>query len=141
MCVVSLGLHDMAIPNMTLSLMLENAQWWLSQLHSVCAHIVWLGCTRVLSGDYAQTTERMYEWNKAMEKVLHEQYASHATFWDVFDQSLSWEMLDNVHMLVSWYQTLGSTFLKLIDKLLNGTKAVANETAIPVDVSVQRSML
>jgi hypothetical protein len=75
------------------------------------------------------------------EGIVHDQYEPHATFWDVFEQSLSWEMFDNVHMHVSWYQALGSTFQTLIDRLLTGTKAVANETAIPVDIPVQRSML
>jgi hypothetical protein len=116
-CVAQAGLHDMAIPNMTQVLFLENDEWYLQLLHSVCSHVIWLGNTRVNSDEYPQKMELLFAWNQAVQSLIHRTNPHTSTFWDVWDTSLEWTMNDNVHMENNWYETLGSTFIKLIQAM------------------------
>jgi hypothetical protein len=131
-CVALAGIHDMAVYRITLPTYIESFRWYLSLLHSVCSHVIWLGNARMGGAkEYSQTTSKSYAWNRAMEQVLQEEDPSRNTFWDVFDRSLLWNMSGNVHMELDWYAALGSTFEKVVRRLLVDEKQhLANEPTV-----------
>jgi len=98
-CVVRAGLHDMALPNMTISKYVTNVQWFLKLLlEEECWHIVWLqnaaprwkNDTDIPLGSpphWCQTVERVRAYDLAVHDMIvssvsssdHDQTGSNVT--------------------------------------------------------------
>eukprot|EP00173_Palmaria_palmata_P001041 Plantae.Rhodophyta-Palmaria_palmata.ctg1547.p1 GENE.Plantae.Rhodophyta-Palmaria_palmata.ctg1547~~Plantae.Rhodophyta-Palmaria_palmata.ctg1547.p1 ORF type:complete len:469 (-),score=28.09 Plantae.Rhodophyta-Palmaria_palmata.ctg1547:282-1688(-) len=114
-CVVSTGIHDVTIPNMTMPIYLENVEWYLNLLNGQCDHVVWLSNTCPLTKDYAQQKSQTALWNLAVLEILKgDAFVEKSTFIDVFNASIRWPHGDNIHMDGSWYSSLNSLFRKLV---------------------------
>jgi hypothetical protein len=113
-CVVGTGVHDMTIPNVQLPVFLENIQWYVDILSSVCEHIVWLSNTCPATEAYAQKKQYTNEWNLAVRDLL--MVRDRTSFVDVFASSVDYEHRDNIHMSPDWYDLLGKMFLTVVGK-------------------------
>ena len=122
-CVVNSGQHDIAIPNVTLNAFLDNIVWYMDLLGTQCDYIIFISNNCPLTDKYLQTKELVYEWNMGIRKsILHptnangeteDQWRDKIFFLDIFNASITYEHLDNIHMANSWYVAL-ATFLSSI---------------------------
>lgn len=118
-CVVSTGHHDIVIPNTTRLAYLTNVIWYLNLFSAQCDHIIWLANNSPLTDDYNQTKNETSARNLAVRDILlhHDSFRNQASFIDIFAASQvdGWHF-DNIHMNKTWYELLGSMFLKIIHK-------------------------
>jgi hypothetical protein len=118
-CVIGAGIHDMILPNMTLSVFMHNVKWYLRLLHPTCGHFIWVANTAPRASTqhrYPQSFSRMLEWNAAIRHMLEStpDFMHKSSFLDVFEASISFLHKDNIHMDPSWYRALGEFFVSLI---------------------------
>jgi hypothetical protein len=136
-CTVSTGLHDIALPNVTKAAYLHNVRWYLDILSEQCDYILWITNTCPLTNDYAQTQDSIYEWNMAVRDILLSSSSSsssssvssfyHKSFYlDVFNASITFDHVDNIHMSDVWYQSLAS-FLQAVMEINVGLYNTTDE--------------
>ncbi len=104
-CVVSTGVHDMAIPHLSDHSYVENVKWYLKLLQPHCTKILLVGQTGV-SGDpkYPQTNKRIQQWDSMISSMIR-QFAF-VVYISVFEGSKDAKHLDNTHMHPSFYKSL-----------------------------------
>lgn len=138
-CVVRTGLHDMALPNMTLSIYAANVQRLLELLLTKeCFHILWLQNTAPLwetaediptglPPHHCQTVERVRAYDQggvaslqALSTSTDPRFRDSITTIDVFEASKEWEHADNIHLTSDWNRALGMFFVKLATKIGTG---------------------
>jgi hypothetical protein len=126
-CVISAGFHDIAIPNITLTIFLENVIWYLELLSPQCSKIIWLQNTspekhndmdNSSNFQYPQTVERIRIWNQGVYQAVSnstrlQTRQNDLVFMDPFEASCSHPHADNIHMKPGWYRELGSFFTQL----------------------------
>jgi hypothetical protein len=122
-CVVSTGHHDVAIPNITLQVYLQNVQWYLELLIQQCDYIIWISNNCPATDDYHQTTYGTYEWNVQVRDLLllskaNRSIRSNIFFLDVFNASQTFPHDDNIHMSIAWYQKLSSFLQTIMQNLI-----------------------
>jgi len=84
-CVVSAGIHDMAIPKITDEQFLLNVAFYLQQLLGGCAHIVWVTMSSVKGNPkHPQMNDRIRRWNEGLIRhgfiaILHYAYVKRGT--------------------------------------------------------------
>jgi hypothetical protein len=69
-CVVRAGHHDVAVPNITLEIYMENVNWYLELLLQQCDYVIWISSTAPAHDEYAQKIEGTYVWNMAVLELL-----------------------------------------------------------------------
>ena len=143
-CVVRVGLHDMALPNMTLSKFVANVRWYLKLLlfantgnaiHGVCFHVIWLQNTAPIWKDdrdippgsppnYLHTIQRVRNYDVGVRDMISssllsggEKLQDYVTFMDLFEASKNWTHLDNIHLASDWNRALGMFFVKVATKM------------------------
>jgi hypothetical protein len=117
-CLVSTGLHDMAIPNATKAAYLQNVQWYLQLVSAQCDYVIWLSNNCPLTNDMKQKQALTHEWNMAVQNmILSPQYPfRYKSFYlDVFNSSIAYEHADNIHMSRGWYEVLASFLLAVMN--------------------------
>lgn len=116
-CVISAGIHDAGIKNITTWSYLQNVQELLIDFGGVCQHIVWLGNSAPKGNPiHPQRFDLMKDWDEKVKSMVEGKFRTNVTFVDVFDASAGYPHMDNVHMENSWYQQLGeSVFLASIN--------------------------
>jgi hypothetical protein len=124
-CIVNSGQHDIAIPNVTLAAFLTNVVWYMDLLSTQCDYIVFISNNCPQTNDYIQTQQLVYEWNMGIRYSIFQPSDTNGTddtanerrnkifFLDIFNASVSYDHLDNIHMAKSWYIEL-ATFLSSI---------------------------
>ena len=127
-CIISAGLHDANIHNITRSDYADNVRFMLDLFTNVCEHIIWLGNTAPRSSSdaskYKQTRSSTKSWNSAVMELIgmETKFFHKISFVDVHDASLTWNHRDRIHMDKEWYQQLGNgLFLPLV---------VSNQTSV-----------
>ena len=139
-CVVSMGLHDLLVPNITLDLFAQNMDWFLRLLANQCQHIMWLpnaAPLQIEDGEYPQTQATTQRFNDHItHQVLPQVQKSTnvgVSVLDVWDASIGWphdhDNFDNVHMDDAWYVALG-TFLVELSQTINLPSAKEQESAV-----------
>jgi hypothetical protein len=120
-CIISVGFHDMTIPNITMSRFVDNVKWYLRLLHPTCGHFIWLANNApaaLTQHLYPQGFNRTLEWNMAVHDLLEStpDFRHKSSFVDLFNASISFPRPrgDNIHMSRPWYIALGATFASLI---------------------------
>jgi hypothetical protein len=113
-CVLSTGIHDMAIPNITISKFLVNVKWYLDLLKTECSLFIWIANTAPETDKYPQTKGDMRQWNKGVRDVLQDHFPECSVFVDVFHSSIHWPHVDNIHMDQMWYSSLGGMLGRII---------------------------
>jgi hypothetical protein len=118
-CIIGAGIHDIAVPNITLSRYIENVKWYLRLLNPTCGHFIWVANTAPQASTqhlHLQGFKRTLEWNTAVRYMLESttDFMHKSSFVDVFNASISLPHTDNIHMHHTWYNALGSTFASLI---------------------------
>jgi hypothetical protein len=118
-CIIGTGIHDIAVPNITLSRYIDNVKWYLRLLHPTCGHFIWVANTAPKASTehlYPQGFNRTLEWNTAVRFMLESttDFMHKSSFVDVYNASISFPHADNIHLLSTWYRALGSTFASLI---------------------------
>ena len=141
-CVVRVALHDMALPNMTVSIFIANVQWYLELLlENVCFHVVWLQNTAPMWKNdndipggspphHRQTVQRVRAYDLAVHEMVSSgsnitrrnqnstaELQNYVTFLDAFEASKEWTHADNIHLTSDWNRALGMFFLKLATKI------------------------
>eukprot|EP00539_Tryblionella_compressa_P003529 CAMPEP_0178732318 /NCGR_PEP_ID=MMETSP0744-20121128/198_1 /TAXON_ID=913974 /ORGANISM="Nitzschia punctata, Strain CCMP561" /LENGTH=162 /DNA_ID=CAMNT_0020384427 /DNA_START=52 /DNA_END=537 /DNA_ORIENTATION=- len=111
-CIVSAGIHDIYLPQITLGKFLDNVEFWLDLLMTPCGHIVWLQNTAPLrkdetdkSSSYPQTQKKVREWNQGVFERLNETQRlpkDRITVVDVFEASRTQPHADNIHLKPDW---------------------------------------
>jgi hypothetical protein len=114
-CVVSTGHHDIAVPNITKAIYLENVQWYLEIVSQQCDSILWVTNTGPLTDDFHQTKAATLEWNMGIKDILftNPEYRRKSFVLDVFNASLEHPHADNIHMERDWYEAL-ATFVRTV---------------------------
>ena len=117
-CVVSTGHHDVAVPNITLHVYLQNVQWYLELLIQQCDYILWISNNCPATDNYHQTIRGTNEWNIGVRDLLLRSKANRSIrskifYMDIFNASQTWAHDDNIHMSQTWYKLL-SSFLQNI---------------------------
>lgn len=113
-CVVIAGFHDATIPNITQALYMANVAWYIDLLlDHACAHVVWIGNTCPGTDKYAQKRLMIYQWNYAVRDYLWRHREDRTSYIDVYNASITYARNDNVHMSPTWYNLLGSMFVKI----------------------------
>jgi hypothetical protein len=117
-CVVGTGHHDVAIPNITKDVYLQNVHWYVQILSQQCDYIIWISNNCPLTDDFAQTINGTLDWNIGVRDLLFsskmkESIRSKVFFLDVYDASATFEHNDNIHMSNGWYELLAS-FLQTV---------------------------
>lgn len=114
MCVISAGIHDVAINNISTVDYLRNVNSMLKNFTSVCEHIIWLGNTAPSGGEshHLQTIDNMKSWDNAVRELIgmETEFFHNMSFIDVHNASLTWPHDDHIHMKSDWYQQLGNNF-------------------------------
>ena len=121
-CVVSTGHHDVAIPNITLDVYLQNVQWYLELLVEECDYVIWIGNNCPATDTYYQTISGTYEWNIGVRDMLflwekNRSIRSNVFYLDVYNASKIFEHEDNIHMSVAWYKLLALCLQDLMQNL------------------------
>lgn len=143
-CVVRVGLHDMALPNMTFSKFVANVRWYLELLLfsntgnnnlGVCFHVIWLQNTAprwkddgdIPSGSpphHIQTIQRVRDYDVAVRDMISSSLLSgggklqdYVTAVDTFEASKTWTHSDNIHLTSDWNRALGIFFVKVATKM------------------------
>mmetsp|Transcript_128021 Transcript_128021/g.190753 ORF Transcript_128021/g.190753 Transcript_128021/m.190753 type:complete len:410 (-) Transcript_128021:95-1324(-) len=118
-CVISTGIHDAAIVNITTGTYFENVNDYLNFMVVQCSHIIWLSNTSPASDDYAQQISTTQEWNLGVLDLLRKShhFSSKSSFVDVYEASRTAHHDDNIHMGRHWYGSLGTMFTKVIEEV------------------------
>ena len=120
-CVVSAGHHDVGIPNITLSVYLQNVQRYLELLVQQCDYIVWISNNAPATNLYEQTVDGTHAWNMAvLDLLLHSKglMRTNVFFLDVFNASIPYAKDDNIHMSPTWYIALASFIQNIMKNLI-----------------------
>jgi len=123
-CLISMGLHDMIVPNITKEVFGDNAKWFLQLLTPLCTHIIWLPNAAPFfrtSVKYYQSQQSVAQYNDLVTNQVIPELVSEAddnqpvgfSVLDVWNASLGWPHRDNVHMNNDWYHSLGSFLVEL----------------------------
>ncbi len=117
-CVVSTGLHDMAIPGISDVRFLNNVAWYLSKLRPCCRHVIWIQLTSVIDLPwFPQHNARIERWNELVKSMFQDDtFISWTTVLDTYDVSKMWPHFDNVHLLENYYVELAAFFSHIINK-------------------------
>lgn len=113
-CVLSAGIHDMAIPNITTSKFVANVKWYLGLLKGECSLFIWIANTAPKTDTHHQKKEYIREWNEEVKNVLQTYFSECSVFIDVFNSSINWSYDDNIHMNSTWYASLGEMFGRIL---------------------------
>ena len=121
-CVVSAGLHDMTIKNISTRSYVQNVNFMLNKFTPVCDHVIWLGNTAPPASSsnenqkYKQTYALTKLWNRAvMDMIANSKFSHKMSFIDVHEASWTYPHADHIHMTRDWYEKLGNgLFLPLI---------------------------
>ena len=107
----------MNIPNITLEIYLDNVQMYLQALDRTCDHFVWQANTCPLANKYKQTPESILKWNTAVfDMIVKTAHLLHKTSYvNVYNASINFKHMDNIHMSPEWYKTLGAMYVNLIN--------------------------
>jgi hypothetical protein len=116
-CVVSAGIHDCTVHDITTEIYLQNVQWYLGIVFQQCDYVIWVANNCPLRDEYKQTKALMHHWNVAVQEVLLSTpfFRQNSFFLDVFESSINYPHEDNMHMKWSWYGLLASFFRSLMD--------------------------
>ena len=111
-CVISSGIHDVTIANITVLDLLQNVKLLLAKFIPVCTHVIWLGSTAPLNDpdkNFIQTIPLMKEWDSSVKEMIQidAEFQESISFIDVYNASLKYGHNDHVHMNNTWYQILG----------------------------------
>ena len=112
-CVLSAGIHDVLIPNITKEIFVQNVKHLLTNFTRVCESIVWLGNTAPTrdDSDYPQTPALVKTWNMAVrEMIAQSNFGPAVLFIDVHTASKVYPRMDRIHMQDKWYELLGNFF-------------------------------
>jgi hypothetical protein len=117
LCVVGGGHHDIVLPNITKEIYLENVHWYLGILSQQCDFIVWMANNSPQTDDYAQTLAATFEWNMAVQDILltNREFRRKSFFLDVFNASIEYPHVDNIHMEATWYAALATFVRRVMD--------------------------
>jgi len=122
-CILNVGLHDMALLTLTDLKFYENIMWYFSLLDPVCAHFVWVHSTLLRDDKIEpfcpnQTNPRIRKWNRVVSQMLSKspQFQSKTTIVDVEEASKNFPHNDRVHLKYLWYKALGGLFYKLYNQ-------------------------
>ena len=122
-CILIVGLHDMALLTLTDLKFYENIMWYFSLLDPVCAHFVWVHSTLLRDDKIEpfcpnQTNPRIRKWNRVVSQMLSKspQFQSKTTIVDVEEASKNFPHNDRVHLKYLWYKALGGLFYKLYNQ-------------------------
>jgi hypothetical protein len=133
-CVVCAGIHDIYLPEITLSKFLNNVEWYLELLlEKACGHVVWILNTAPLNkdandtagGPYPQNQVNMQEWNEGVYKWLNATERlprNRITVIDAFEASRNFPHEDNIHLAGAWYNTLGAFFQQTAQNIVGNPK-------------------
>ena len=120
-CVVSSGIHDAVIDNISTEMYVDNVKFMLDQFSAVCDHIIWLGNTAPrddwVQKKYPQTKKLMKSWDNAVKELIggESELTDKMSFVDVSEFSVEVPHEDNIHMVHEWYEMLGDMlFLPLV---------------------------
>jgi len=125
-CVMSAGLHDMTIKNISTKSYVQNVNFMLDKFIPVCDHIIWLGNTSPTASKtsssnenstYKQTIPLTKSWDRAVTEMIESEtkFTHKISFIDVHESSLTYPHADYIHMTRDWYEKLASgLFLPLI---------------------------
>lgn len=117
-CVVSSGLHDMALDGITFGIIMQNMDWYLGLLRRHCAHLVYLQMTATLNNpNFPQQEAGILQISGSMVELLskNETMRNWATIMDPFELSKNWTHADNIHMDNDWYKRMGEMFVTFND--------------------------
>jgi hypothetical protein len=116
--VISAGIHDITIPDITSTDYISNVHWYLTLLQPVCGHFIWLSSTAPKFDliEFSQTKAGMTEYRDAVKEFIggNAEFSEMSSFVDVFDASIHVRHGDHIHMAESWYQELGDWFVTLM---------------------------
>jgi hypothetical protein len=116
-CVFQAGIHDAAVPNISTAVYLQNVEWYLALFALQCSHLVWLGNGRPKTDDFLQKQKQTFIWNHAIQQdILQAKFPMQSSYIDVYNASINYPMLDNLHMDYSWYSALGGMFVSIMNK-------------------------
>ena len=119
-CVVNTGMHDAAIPGMTVPDFIRNVDWYLKIFQSQCAHFIWLSNTAPNQdmSNFPQTETLMRSYDLAVKEYIATtmpRSLRHMTsFINIFDSSMKWPHDDHIHMDNLWYHKLGQWFVNTL---------------------------
>ena len=117
-CILTAGIHDMAIPNITTSKFLVNVNWYLDVLKPACSLFIWIANTAPKTDNAPQKIGKTQEWNKGVREMLKKHFADCSIFVDVFRASVHFPHVDNIHMDGRWYSSLGAMFQRSMQRLV-----------------------
>jgi hypothetical protein len=67
--------------------------------------------------DYPQKQVQTFVWNRAIQQdILQVKYPMQSSYIDVYNASINFCMLDNIHMGFSWYIALGGMFVSIMNR-------------------------
>ena len=110
-CVMSAGIHDIVVKDITTAAYQNNVQFLLKTFKNVCEHIIWLGNTAPLRDDteYKQTVVSMCDFEVAVQRILTSSTSDDTiSYVNVFNASESYFHKDRIHMGDDWYRSLGN---------------------------------
>lgn len=115
-CVISAGMHDVKIANVTALDFLRNVKLLLANFIPVCTHIIWLGSTapsNVPNKRFKQTIPLMKEWDSSVKEMIHidAEFQESISFIDVYNASLKYGHDGHIHMNNTWYRILGDELI------------------------------
>ena len=107
-CIVSAGVHDLAIPNVTKDTFFRNVAFYTRQLKRGCAKIVWVTMSSV-RGDAQrpQKNDIILKWN---DGLIRGDFPDIAAILSVYGMSTTFSHLDNVHLSPQYYLALAKAF-------------------------------
>ena len=115
-CVISAGMHDVKIANVTALDFLRNVKLLLANFIPVCTHIIWLGSTapsNVPNKRFKKTIPLMKEWDSSVKEMIHidAEFQESISFIDVYNASLKYGHDGHIHMNNTWYRILGDELI------------------------------
>ena len=107
-CIVSAGVHDLAIPNVTKDTFFRNVAFYTRQLKRGCAEIVWVTMSSV-RGDVGrpQKNDVILKWN---DGLIRGDFPDISAILSVYDMSTKFPHKDNVHLSPEYYTALAKAF-------------------------------
>lgn len=122
LCVLNIGLMDMALPGITVDIFIKNAKDFLNLISPHCQTIVWTSMTSTQTSNTIQTNAKIDEWNKATKQALAQDSVllSKVVFLDVYQASLKAANADALHKENAWYTALSKLFVAPIKKVVKG---------------------
>ena len=112
LCVVSTGLHDAALTDQE-RMFTRNVLVYLELIRPGCKRIVWITSTAV-RGDPKRPQNNTILRRRDQEVIALFTVTStipELRFVDVFEASVEWEHVDNVHLTQAWYRLLGDNLI------------------------------